>query len=172
MCCQWVPALIVVRACLANNGTNQDQKTAGDFDPVGMKKTSRGVVEGIVTTLSIVIPAFLLLGGIAVLYFESRQGAKLGLAAVFTFLFAASVALLTSAKRVEVFGASAAYVQVLESDWSTANIVLIVMPPSSLCILPVLDVPCRWQNKLKYPYISVKLAPIWRPDAVDRPADV
>jgi hypothetical protein len=76
------------------------------------------------------------------LYFESRQGAKLGLAAVFTFLFAASVALLPSAKRVEVFGASAAYVQVLGSDWSTAS-VLIVMLLSSLCILLVLDVPCE-----------------------------
>jgi hypothetical protein len=45
---------------------------------------------------------------IVVLYFVQPIEQRLGVVASFTFIFAASIALLTNARRVEVFGAAAA----------------------------------------------------------------
>jgi hypothetical protein len=81
-----------------------------DVDAVGVETYSGNTIEAVVTALSIIIPAALLVGGMATLLADGRAGPRLGFVAMYTFLFAASVALLTSAGRAEVFAASAAYV--------------------------------------------------------------
>jgi uncharacterized membrane protein len=70
-------------------------------------------VQFVVIIISTLFAAVLLIGAITSLYFVQKPGAKLGLLAVFTSLFAASVGGLTNAKRQEVFAASAAYAAVL-----------------------------------------------------------
>jgi hypothetical protein len=55
----------------------------------------------------------LLIGAITSLYFLKKPEAKLGMIAGFTVLFAVAVGGLTSAKRQEVFAASATYAAVL-----------------------------------------------------------
>lgn len=50
---------------------------------------------------------------IVTLYFISKQSARLGMIAAFTSFFALTVGLLTDARRVEIFGATAAYTAVL-----------------------------------------------------------
>jgi hypothetical protein len=54
------------------------------------------------------LAALLLIGAIVVLYNIKTDDLKLGLIALFTIIFAASVGLLTNARRAEVFGATAA----------------------------------------------------------------
>jgi uncharacterized membrane protein len=66
-----------------------------------------------VLLMSILIAAVLLIGAIVGLYFVKKPAAKLGMIGGFTTLFAASVGILTSAKRQDVFAASAAYAAVL-----------------------------------------------------------
>jgi hypothetical protein len=66
-----------------------------------------------VATLDLIFAAILLVGAIVTLYSVSSAEAKLGLVAMFTMLFAATVALCTNAKRAEVFAATAAYAAVL-----------------------------------------------------------
>jgi uncharacterized membrane protein len=70
-------------------------------------------VQFVVIVISTLFAAILLIGAITSLYFVQKPGAKLGLLAGFTSLFAASVGGLTNAKRQEVFAASAAYAAVL-----------------------------------------------------------
>jgi hypothetical protein len=70
-------------------------------------------VRRAVLLISTVVAAILLIGAIIGLYFVNRPSSKLGMIAAFTTLFAASVGSLTSAKRQEVFAASAAYAAVL-----------------------------------------------------------
>jgi hypothetical protein len=70
-------------------------------------------VRRAVLVISTVAAAVLLIGAIVGLYFINRPAPKLGMIAAFTTLFAASVGSLTSAKRQEVFAASAAYAAVL-----------------------------------------------------------
>jgi hypothetical protein len=65
-------------------------------------------VERLVAIVSIAMAAALLVGSIVVLYLVKGDGIRLGLIGVFTFLFAASVGLLTNAKRSELFAATAA----------------------------------------------------------------
>ena len=62
----------------------------------------------IVGIISVLISAALLVGAIMTLHFVKPIGARLGLVGVFTTLFAASITLLTHARRVEVYGATAA----------------------------------------------------------------
>lgn len=66
-----------------------------------------------VALLDLLLAAVLLIGAIANLYFVTKQAAKLGLIAMYTILFAASVTLCTNARRAEVFAATAAYAAVL-----------------------------------------------------------
>ncbi|KAF2117279.1 hypothetical protein BDV96DRAFT_23373 [Lophiotrema nucula] len=66
-----------------------------------------------VTILSTVVAAMLLVGAIVNLYVVKSQKWRLGLIAIYTALFATTVALLTSARRAEVFAATAAYSAVL-----------------------------------------------------------
>lgn len=65
-------------------------------------------VTWIVSITSIVIAGSLLLGAIVTLYYVHSPGWRLGIAGVFTSMFTASVGLLTSAKRTEIFTATAA----------------------------------------------------------------
>jgi hypothetical protein len=64
----------------------------------------------LVTLLSTLFAELLLVGGIAGLFVVVSQRWRLGLIVLFTALFAATVSLLTNARRVEVFAATAAYV--------------------------------------------------------------
>ncbi|KAF2205377.1 hypothetical protein GQ43DRAFT_385983 [Delitschia confertaspora ATCC 74209] len=66
-----------------------------------------------VSIISVVLAAVLLVGAIVSLYFVKSHQAQLGLVACYTVLFAASVGLLTTAKRAEVFASTAAYAAVL-----------------------------------------------------------
>lgn len=70
-------------------------------------------VNRAVSALSLVLAAVLLIGAIVHLYSVENPGAKLGFVAMYTILFASSVAFCTSARRVEVFAATAAYAAVL-----------------------------------------------------------
>ncbi|KAF2472369.1 uncharacterized protein BDR25DRAFT_220410, partial [Lindgomyces ingoldianus] len=67
----------------------------------------------VVAIISTLVAVVLLIGAITSLCFVNRSGAKLGMRAGFTTLFAASVGLLTSAKRQEISAASAAYAAIL-----------------------------------------------------------
>jgi hypothetical protein len=62
----------------------------------------------IVAIISILVSATLLVGAIMSLHFVKPMGIRLGLVGIFTTLFAASITLLTHARRVEVYGATAA----------------------------------------------------------------
>jgi hypothetical protein len=66
-----------------------------------------------VSTSSTILAAVLLIGAIISLYFVTGQEARLGLIAMYTVLFAASIAMLSNAKEAEVFAATAAYAAVL-----------------------------------------------------------
>jgi hypothetical protein len=66
-----------------------------------------------VGAINTVAAAVLLIGAIVALHFTNRAGARLGLIAAFTALFALSVMVLTNAKRAEIFAATAAYAAVL-----------------------------------------------------------
>lgn len=70
-------------------------------------------VSWVVGIISTIAAAALLIGSIAVLNIVGNQNRRIGWIAGFTLLFALSVVLLTNAKRVEVFAATAAYVAVL-----------------------------------------------------------
>jgi hypothetical protein len=70
-------------------------------------------VQRVVVTISTIFAAILLVGAVTTLFFARKTGAKLGILAGYTSLFAASVGGLTSAKRQEVFAATAAYAAVL-----------------------------------------------------------
>lgn len=66
-----------------------------------------------VAALDLVLAALLLIGAIVNLYFVPHAKAKLGLVAMYTILFASSIALCTNARRAEIFAATAAYAAVL-----------------------------------------------------------
>jgi hypothetical protein len=65
-------------------------------------------VAFIVGLMSIIVSAALLVGAIIALHLVKPMGIRLGLVGVFTTLFAASLTLLTHARRIEVYGATAA----------------------------------------------------------------
>lgn len=66
------------------------------------------LISRIVSLVSVLLAALLLLGAIVSLYFVQHQGARLGMIAAFTTMFAGSIGLLTSARRAEVYAATAA----------------------------------------------------------------
>lgn len=70
-------------------------------------------LASIVSMLSVLLAAILLVGAIVALYFAPDQRIALGLIAVFTTLFAASIGILTNAKKAEIYAATAAYAAVL-----------------------------------------------------------
>jgi hypothetical protein len=66
-----------------------------------------------VAAISTAFSAILLIGAIVGLYAVKDDKAKLGMVAGFTVLFALGIALLTNARRSEIFAATAAYAAVL-----------------------------------------------------------
>lgn len=66
-----------------------------------------------VAVIVLVLAAILLIGAIVSLYYVSSPKAKLALVAVYTLVFAMSVALCTNARTAEIFAATAAYAAVL-----------------------------------------------------------
>ena len=67
-------------------------------------------VAWIVAVLSVLLSSVLLIGAIVTLYNITSSSQRLGVAGGFTVLFAASIGLLTNARRSEVFGITAALV--------------------------------------------------------------
>ncbi|KAH6694285.1 hypothetical protein BKA61DRAFT_499160 [Leptodontidium sp. MPI-SDFR-AT-0119] len=78
-------------------------------------------IAWIVAILSVLILTILLIVAIVVLYFVKPKGARLGIVAGFTVMFAASVGLLTNARKAEIFGSTAAYSAVLVVFVSVSN---------------------------------------------------
>jgi hypothetical protein len=64
--------------------------------------------DGIATVLA----ALLTVVPIIALYFANSHGLRIGLIALFTFVFASALTIMSDVKRSEVFGASAAFVAV------------------------------------------------------------
>ncbi|KAL4922949.1 uncharacterized protein BDV17DRAFT_296822 [Aspergillus undulatus] len=67
----------------------------------------------VVATISVIASATLLIGAIVSLYIVQEARARLAMIACFTALFATSVAMMTNARRAELFAATAAYAAVL-----------------------------------------------------------
>jgi uncharacterized membrane protein YqjE len=67
----------------------------------------------VVAVISVITSAALLVGVIVSLYIVHEPKSRLAMIAGFTALFAISVALMTNARRAEVFAATAAYAAVL-----------------------------------------------------------
>lgn len=70
-------------------------------------------IRHIVAFLSVMLSAVLLIGAIVALFFAPNRKTKLGLIAVFTLAFAASVGILTNARKAEIYASTAAYAAVL-----------------------------------------------------------
>ncbi|KAK3681001.1 hypothetical protein B0T22DRAFT_502515 [Podospora appendiculata] len=85
----------------------------GSGNSSSLDYASESKIASFISYLSVVLAAMLLFGAILILYNTKSDNLKLGLLAFFTILFAASVGLLTNAKRSEVFGSTAAYAAVL-----------------------------------------------------------
>ncbi|KAH0534091.1 hypothetical protein FGG08_007310 [Glutinoglossum americanum] len=85
-----------------------DRDTPKSWEPMYYFPARR--VAWIVSSLSVLISAVLLIGAILALYYvsASRMGLRLSIVGGFTFVFAASIGLLTNAKRGEIFAATAA----------------------------------------------------------------
>jgi uncharacterized protein DUF6594 len=66
-----------------------------------------------VSAVSSIFAAFLLIGAIVALYAVKNPKVKLAMVAGFTVLFALGIALLTTARRAEIFCGTAAYAAVL-----------------------------------------------------------
>lgn len=76
-----------------------------EYDDRLLNKISMGV--GV--TLASVVPSV----SVLILYFVKNQIKRLGLLIVFTFIFSASLAAFTSARRIEIFSAVAAFSAVM-----------------------------------------------------------
>ncbi|PVH93843.1 hypothetical protein DM02DRAFT_603402 [Periconia macrospinosa] len=89
----------------------KDRATSDPLDRTAIYKNH--YIVRTVAAVSMTLAAILLIVAIISLYSVANPKAKLGLIALYTLLFALSVALLTNARRAEVFGATAAYAAVL-----------------------------------------------------------
>lgn len=78
-----------------------------------VKYYSEHVLQRLIIGAAVVLAASLLEGAIVSLYMITNPNIQLGLIALFTSLFAATLALLTNARLAEMFGATAAYAAVL-----------------------------------------------------------
>lgn len=101
----------VLSKFLKNHWMFRKRKATEPLDRTVFYKNSH--VARTVAALGMVLATVLLIGAIVNLYLVPDPKAKLGLIAMYTMLFAASVALCTNAKRAEVFAATAAYAAVL-----------------------------------------------------------
>lgn len=66
-----------------------------------------------VVIVNVFVVAGLLFGAIFNLYFIENEKKRLGILTAYTLAFSGAIALLTEARRVEIFGAAAAYAAVL-----------------------------------------------------------
>ncbi|KAF2002119.1 hypothetical protein P154DRAFT_618864 [Amniculicola lignicola CBS 123094] len=82
-----------------------------DWD--GMYYFPETTIRHIVSFTSVFIAAALLVGAITSLYFVQKPSSMIGLLAAFTTLFAGSIGLLTNARKVDIYAATAAYAAVL-----------------------------------------------------------
>jgi hypothetical protein len=96
---------------LKNHWLFRKRKTTDAFDSTTIHSNVH--VFRTVAALTMVLAAVLLIGAIVNLYLVSKPKAKLGLVAMYTILFASSVALCTNARRAELFASTAAYAAVL-----------------------------------------------------------
>lgn len=83
------------------------RKTHDHFDRTTVCKSHH--VVRTVAAISMMFAAILLIMAIIRLYIVSNPKAKLGLVAIYTLLFTVSVALLSNARRAEVFAVIVAY---------------------------------------------------------------
>ncbi|KAF7511280.1 hypothetical protein GJ744_004845 [Endocarpon pusillum] len=74
---------------------------------------SERLISFVVSAITVLLAASFLFGAIYALYAIQRDRVKLGVIAGFTIAFALCIALVTNARRSEIFGASAAYAAVL-----------------------------------------------------------
>ena len=89
----------------------QKRNTVDPLDRTTIYK--RRHIAWTVAAISMLCAAVLLVVAIVSLYVVNNPTAKLGMVAAYTVLFALSIALLTNAKRAEIYGAAAAYAAVL-----------------------------------------------------------
>lgn len=74
----------------------------------GMFYFPERTIGHIVSFASVFIAAALLVGAITSLYFVKKPSSMIGLLAAFTTIFAGSVGLLTNARKVDIYAATAA----------------------------------------------------------------
>jgi hypothetical protein len=74
---------------------------------------SEQLISFVVSAITVLLAASFLFGAIYALYAIQRDKVRLGVIAGFTTAFALCIALVTNARRSEIFGASAAYAAVL-----------------------------------------------------------
>jgi hypothetical protein len=90
-----------VQGELAGDGVSQFKR---------FKETS---IARTVNVVTILVAAIFLIGTIVGFYFVQRPAVKLGMIAAFATAFAGCLGLITNARRVEIFAATAAYAAVL-----------------------------------------------------------
>ena len=78
------------------------------FSWEGMHYYPDATIRHIVSFISVLLAALLLVGAIMSFYFVTKQAARMGLLAGFTTLFAGSIGLLTNARKVDIYAATAA----------------------------------------------------------------
>lgn len=101
----------ILSRILQDHWAFQKRGTSDPIDRTTIYKNKHVVKT--VATISMIIAAILLISAIISLHVVTDSKAKLGLVAMYTLLFALSVATLTNARRAEVFAATAAYAAVL-----------------------------------------------------------
>lgn len=82
-----------------------------DGSPLGYISARR--ISPVVAAVNVLLAAAFLFGALYNLYYVDQDQVKLGLIAGYTIAFALCIALITSARRAEIFGACAAYAAVL-----------------------------------------------------------
>ncbi|KAF2193950.1 hypothetical protein K469DRAFT_548266 [Zopfia rhizophila CBS 207.26] len=92
---------------------NRKMKKDYPLDWDGMYYFPETTIKHIVSVLSVLLSAALLVGAITSLYYVEKASSLIGLLAAFTTVFAGSIGLLTNARKVEVYAATAAYAAVL-----------------------------------------------------------
>ncbi|KAI0904330.1 hypothetical protein F4823DRAFT_216548 [Ustulina deusta] len=107
-----------------SNYLRKARATEAEYSAEGLPRIGRFDEHQIVhwvNIITIMVAIVFLIGPIFTLYFVQSPPARLALIAVFTAGFAASVALITNARRAEVFFGTATYAAVLVVFVSTSN---------------------------------------------------
>lgn len=109
-CCSWF-----FRSHGANAHSRMEAQTLTHANIDQLRSYSFDMVDFTAYFISTILAACLLFVPIYSLYHvsKSKPGTIMGLIAMFTILFAGTIALVTNARRGEIFGATAAYAAVL-----------------------------------------------------------